>query len=391
MANPGRRMFPARSTNPSETWQVDAAPLQMWLPAENGGRPSRAWVAVCASVESGRSEASDPAPREKLAAMVEEALSRAGWRWRAQPARIQVTDVALAGVVERLAEPQGIAVEVKDDVSVAGRVMREVAANFILGDDRAGALTGQGVTIERLAAFAWAAVEMHEAPCWSWLGRGDLIQVESPETEEALRCFTLTRRKPPWASEILFFPGAKAFEEFLTGNFDDAAEMGLWTVSFETLEDAPPEDLEAWDRHGLPWIDGQLCPVPALLGFNRADRPDSRQLAFFEGLMTALAYTSREELDSGRWEKWVESADGPVRYELSLAAHVDLEEDRVSSSAFKWQEVELAPQEFIARFNELTRQVVEDPNAFFLSGEALDRQLGRWNREKKKKRKKRRR
>ena len=68
MANPGRRMFPARSTHPSETWQVDAAPLQMWLPAENGGRPSRAWVAVCASVESGRSEASDPAPREKLAA-----------------------------------------------------------------------------------------------------------------------------------------------------------------------------------------------------------------------------------------------------------------------------------------------------------------------------------
>jgi hypothetical protein len=390
MASPGRRIFPARSADPSETWQVDAAPLPVWLPSESG-TPSRAWVAVCASVESGRSESSDPGPREKLTALIEEVLSRAGWRWRAHPARIQVNDVALAGVVERLAEPYGVTVEVRDDLPAVRRVMKEVVAATSYDDDRPGALTGEGVTVERLAAFARAAVAIHAAPCWRWLGREDLVRIEAPEVEEALRCFSMTRRAPPWASEILFFPDAKAFNGFLTGDFDEAAEQGLWTVSFETLEDAPPEDLEIWDRHGLPWIDGRICPVVSLLGFHRADRPDSRRLAFIEGLLTALAFTSRGELDSGRWEKWVETSDGPVRYVLSVADLKGVREDRVSQPAFQWKPVEMAPEALLAKLTALACQAGEDPNAFVLAGEALDRQLDRWNQQKRKKRKKRRR
>jgi hypothetical protein len=388
VVNPGRRMFPARSVDPSETWQVDAAPLPRWLPSESG-IPSRAWVVVCASVESGRSESSDPGPREKLAAMVAEVLSRAGWRWRAHPARIQVSDIALAGLVERLAQPQGVAVEVRDDLPAAGRVMKEAVAALSYDDDRPGALTGEGVTVERLAAFARAAAAFHDAPCWRWLGREDRIEVESPRTEEAFRCFNMTRRPPPFASELLFFSSPRAFDDFLAGDFEDAAENGLWTVSFETLEDAPPEDLEVWDRHGLPWIDGELCPVAALLGFQRSDRPNSRQLAFLEGLMTALRFTSLREVESSRWEKWVETSDGPLRYVLSLEEREGGREEQVPHPAFQWQAVELPPGDLLTRFNELARQAGEDPNAFFLSGEALERQLDRWNRRKKRRRRRR--
>jgi hypothetical protein len=280
-------------------------------------------------------------------------------------------------------------VEVRDDLPAAGRVMKEVSAATSYDDDRPGALTGEGVTVERLAAFARAAVAIHAAPCWRWLGREDMIRIEAPEVEEALRCFSMTRRTPPWASEILFFPEAKAFKSFLTGDFDEAAEQGLWTVSFETLEDAPPEDLEIWDRHGLPWIDGAICPVVSLLGFRRADRPDSRRLAFIEGLLAALAFTSKGELDSGRWEKWVETADGPVRYVLSVAEHQGAREDRVAQPAFKWKAVEMAPEEFLAKLTALACQAGEDPNAFVLAGEALDRQLDRWERRKKRRKRRR--
>ena len=388
MVKPSRRMFPARSVDPSETWQVDAAPLQIWLPVE-GGAPSRAWVVVCASVESGRSEASDPGPREKLAAMIEEVLSRAGWRWRAQPARIQVSDVALAGVVERLAEPHGVKVEMRDDLPVAGRVMKEAVEALSYDDARPGALTGEGVTVERLAAFARAAAAFYEAPCWRWLGREDMLQVEAPEVEEAFRCFNMTRRPPPFASEVLFYPSPRAFGSFLSGDFDEAAERGLWTVSFETVEDAPPDDLEVWERHGLPWIEGGLYPVVALLGFQRSDRPDSRQLAFLEGLLTALRFTSLREVESGRWEKWVETSDGPVRYVLSVERPEETREEQVPHPAFQWQAGELSPEEFLTRFDELSRQAGEDPNAFFLAGEALERQLDRWTRRKKRRRRRR--
>ena len=47
-------------------------------------------------------------------------------------------------------------------------------------------------------------------------------------------------------------------------------------------------------------------------------RPDHRQLALFEGLLAALAATVEEDLDSGRWEKRVSTAGGPLGIVLSL-------------------------------------------------------------------------
>ena len=85
----------------------------------------------------------------------------------------------------------------------------------------------------------------------------------------------------------------------------------------------------------------------------------------------------------------METADGPVRYVLSLTEHQDAREDRVSQPAFQWKSVEMAPEELLAKLTALTHQAAEDPNAFFLSGEALDRQLDRWDRRKKRRKRRR--
>ncbi|NIA22542.1 MAG: hypothetical protein GWP05_11405 [Anaerolineaceae bacterium] len=47
-------------------------------------------------------------------------------------------------------------------------------------------------------------------------------------------------------------------------------------------------------------------------------RADAATLAYVEGLMRALATTTEEEFDTGRWTKHVETFDGPVDYVLSL-------------------------------------------------------------------------
>ncbi|HSG40624.1 MAG TPA: hypothetical protein VLE27_13370, partial [Thermoanaerobaculia bacterium] len=90
-----------------------------------------------------------------------------------------------------------------------------------------------------------------------------------------------------------------------------------WTVALVRPWDAPPDDIDLWERYGLPWAGEDLCPV-AWYEDEYPERPDHRRLAFFEGLLLALAATSEEDLDAGRWEKVVRTGDGPVRFVLTL-------------------------------------------------------------------------
>ncbi|HYN22842.1 MAG TPA: hypothetical protein VE078_17915, partial [Thermoanaerobaculia bacterium] len=97
-----------------------------------------------------------------------------------------------------------------------------------------------------------------------------------------------------------------------------AAGEGFWAVSLDAAEDISPMDLAIWERHHLPLAHENAYPVAALLSKDEVRRPDARLLAYFEGLLDAIAATTEDEMDSGRWEKKVVTADGPVRYVLSL-------------------------------------------------------------------------
>lgn len=88
-------------------------------------------------------------------------------------------------------------------------------------------------------------------------------------------------------------------------------------MSFEDPEGVPPADLDVWERNGFPTAGDGLLPMAARLG-RVLERPDARILAFFEGLLSALAETTEEEIDSGRWEKKVETARGPLCVRLAL-------------------------------------------------------------------------
>lgn len=314
MAQAARRVFPIPSGQPFETWQVAAAPMPVWLPYPGGPGFYRVWVVACVSLDSENDQFSELGPREDLGELAEEVISRAGWRWRTRPARIQVSDVALAGVVERLAASEGVAVEVKEELRAARVALERMVVRMTPADLRPSPLTGDGVTLERLAAFARAAGTFHGSSCWSLLDPARLIEVEAPE-REGFRFFLLTRRLGDPNREFVFFSTTGDPEELLQ---EDLLEAGFWSVSFERHLGIPPEDLDLWDRLGLPWIEENILPVACFLGAGPAKRPNARQLAFLEGLLRALAFTSEAEVGSGRWGKWVETADGPVLYRLSL-------------------------------------------------------------------------
>ncbi|HKV06949.1 MAG TPA: hypothetical protein VJ725_02350, partial [Thermoanaerobaculia bacterium] len=122
---------------------------------------------------------------------------------------------------------------------------------------------------------------------------------------------------------LMFFNSPRQFDALCRGEEQETRlamiEEGVWSVSFEEPEDLLPADLLAWARHGFPKAgEGEgLLPIPARLG-RSLKRPDARVLAFFEGLLSALAESTEEEIDSGRWEKKAETARGPLHFRLAL-------------------------------------------------------------------------
>ena len=324
MVEPGR-MFPVSSDWPFETWEVAVTPLPLWLPVE--GRRARAWLAVCFNSETEKILASEPGAEEEIPQLLEQVLTRAGQRWRARPAQVRVADAEVARILEDLLEEQEVEVEVVARLAQLPEVVAALVAGMAPPDPRPGPLTGAGVTLERLRSFARAAADLYASSCWRHLSADDLIQVAAPEVEEGLRSFILTRQASG-PSALWFVSTADDVETILAG----AAERmdsgrGLWTLGFDLPWTAPPEDVDLWERHGLPWAGGDRCPVAYVSGWEVVERPDARQLAFLEGLLAALAVTAEEDLDAGRWEKRVSTAEGPVRFVLSLPGMLEPEEE----------------------------------------------------------------
>ncbi len=324
MVKPGR-MFPVPSDLPFETWEVAVTPLPLWLPVE--GRRARAWLAACFNSDTERALASEPGAAEEIPQLLEQVLTRAGRRWRSRPARVWVADAEVARILENLLESQEVAVELVARLPQLPEVVDALVAGMAPPDPRPNPLTGAGVTVERLRSFARAAACFYDSSCWRYLATEDLVRVEAPEGGEALRYVSVSRQGSH-AAGLWLFRDAEDLEGLLDGEVEWflRERQGFWALAFELPWSAPPDDVELWERHGLPWAGGDRCPAAYFAGSGAIERPDARQLAFLEGLLAALAATAEEDIDAGRWEKQAETVDGPVRFVLSLPGLLEPED-----------------------------------------------------------------
>lgn len=187
-----------------------------------------------------------------------------------------------------------------------------------------GSLSGEGVTVEQMAAFAEAAVRFLAAELWNHLEDDDPIRVESEVDVPELR-FVSILGKAGYPYGLLFHRDIRFFLEGDEEPLLEAARQGFWSIGFDSAGEAPPEDLKLWRRHGLPLAREDAYPVAMYLGGadSAVRRPDARLLGLFEGLFRALAATTEDEMDSGRWEKEVATHRGPLRLVLSLPLLLD--------------------------------------------------------------------
>ncbi|HSZ59660.1 MAG TPA: hypothetical protein VK797_28715 [Tepidisphaeraceae bacterium] len=256
-------------------------------------------------------------PLTDYVAFVLDSLSNLAEQMGGVPRQIQLRDVKLAGGLKEVLEPSGIEIVVREslpnfDNAVSGMMDFSAIGG---GKRQPGLLDVKGMTLDHLIAFADASKLFYQARLWNHLQDEELIAVE-PEGPPGAR-FAQVLGNGGHVFGLGFVPSIEAHKAMI----ESAAipRGGLWNILYGTIDEIPFEDGEAWEQHDLPVADEEGYAL--FLRRTRAgksDYPEPSQLVWAEGLLRALAATTEDEIDRGRWEKHVETLNGPVTYKLSM-------------------------------------------------------------------------
>jgi Tetratricopeptide repeat len=308
-----------------DVWQAAIVALPTWVDDVPGRDPYRPFVALCISTtrpaahfaDAQRHDPDGPgAAAAILSTLAEMGLSTRNTGYR--PSVVHVRDPRVVAEVAAALEGVDTTVELAERLPALDTFLREMAAEAF-GDGNPGAFDAPGVTPERLRAFADAAKRFYDAAPWRHLDDGDLIRVESPKVGKGLSLLGVMG-SGGHEFGLSFFNSERQYRSIFRDATPEALFAGgAWGVWFNNGWDTPPSDVLAWDEHQLPLASLHAYPVAAFIDPSGAtERADSRHLAYFEGLLRALAASTEQDMDTGRWSQTVETFDGPVVYTLAL-------------------------------------------------------------------------
>lgn len=306
-----------------ERWQGGVVRLPSWIERGPDGRPYRPWAAIWISRATGLLHLKlEPEPGAHDWSLALEALLDFGLKSNlaaGQPAGLEVADEELGTRLLDALGDKDLGLTVSPDFPAIGQALAEMAGYMRGAPAPPGALAARGVTAERMRAFAEAARRFYEAAPWRHLTDADLIRVEAPAVGPGLAHVTVlgaARR----TFGLGFFQSAEDHEGIQASLEPEALpENARWSLFFGPITELPLADADLWEEHALPVAGDDAYPVAIRFEPDgKLRRPDARVLSFLEGLLLALAGTTEDEIDQGRWTRPVETYDGPVTFRLSI-------------------------------------------------------------------------
>lgn len=308
-----------------DVWQLGLVRMPAWV-AEEGAQPYRPRIGLCRSTAIGMVGASgalapdDPVLPAAFGAVVELATMKGvGYR----PETIEVRDPELAEALGLELARVGIDLVMAERLDALDEVFADMAGH--LGGGAASLrFFDPKLEIDRVRAFADAATAFYRAAPWNLLTDEDLVRVVSRGTPADLGWLTVLGGAGVQCG-LAFYRSRKDFERLL---IDEEPELYIsstrrWLFSYDEIVDWPFADVELWEEHGLPVAGAAAYPsFICHLGNGQTEPADAARLTFVEGLLRALAATTEDELDSGRWSRTVPTFDGERTLEFTLPALV---------------------------------------------------------------------
>lgn len=256
-------------------------------------------------------------PAENYSPQILKSFSKLSHSIGGVPRQVQLRDPALATELRVTLDPMGIETVVRESLPELDEAARNV---LDIGGTRehpeSGLMDVPGMTLDHIEAFADAARAFYEAHPWRYLIDDDLIAIESPAGPDGTQ-FTQVLGAGGEAFGLGFVRSLKAHEEMRSGG--GLPRGGVWSLLYNDIDRLSYDDGELWDSHHLAVAGPDAYPSFEHLSISKGRTPPTpEQLTWAEGLLRALAATTEDELDTGRWEKQVTSFNGPATYKLSL-------------------------------------------------------------------------
>jgi tetratricopeptide (TPR) repeat protein len=170
-----------------------------------------------------------------------------------------------------------------------------------------------------MRAYAAAAAELYRARPWELLDNDDLIVLESPVPDPVLKHVCVLGARGEFTG--LCFHESPATVQRCACNQDSQWMMPgrHWHFRFEPITGISLGDVDLWERYDLPVAGPNAYPFAVCYETKGPyRRPGPMELAFFEGFMRALAQSTEQDFDSGRWTKRVDTFDEPMEFVFTL-------------------------------------------------------------------------
>jgi uncharacterized protein DUF6930 len=310
----------------SDVWQGGVVRLPMWITENEDDAPYRARGVLWFSTRTGLVWANtESAPRTAGVDLAMRGLLDFAKKYDrdllGRPSRIETTDAAIADELRAALGDPETTIAVVNDLPNVREALRAFEKFQTEGEALpAPLLESPGVTLEGVRGFADAAARFYHANVWDALTPDeDLVAVEQPVVDPALQHFVVTGSTREIRG-LTFFTSPQLFERFLTNPPGPGRRKPqVWLLSFEPPDALPFGDVDAWTDHQLPVAAPDAYPRPGLIEPDGGlTRPDGVRLAFLEAVLRALAESTDDDFDSGRWTRRVDTAGGPVEVRLAL-------------------------------------------------------------------------
>ena len=318
------KKFLSLPVNSDETWQGGMVPMAGLLDIPPGGDTDEMAIVLWYSRLSELVHASpiSLAGESRLNGFVEVMLElHTAREFPFRPVQIECNDRELADGLNNLLRDSGTTATFVAEMTEWNAVLEEMTEQFGLAGPPMPSLREAGCTERQIREFAGAAAAFYRAKLWDYLGDIDLIKMETP--------------KPPRYLKYAVVLGAGA-ETYGLGFYDDAEdhydlmaqrgdprELNLFSLTFQSRADVRSGDIELWSELDLPLETGEAFPTMDFFSEGESRRPTPKELDFATVVLKALAATSEEEIDSGRWTKSVEFLGRPKKCVLSIPNLLD--------------------------------------------------------------------
>jgi len=220
-----------------------------------------------------------------------------------KPARIECNDQTLVEGLKKLFSESGIEVAFVTKMSAWNEVLQDFKQSLDSAAFSSPSLLDAGCSEQQIREFADAAAAFYRTKLWDLLEDTDLIKIETPKPPRCMK-HTVVLGAGSQTYGLGFYDNEEDHYDLMAQRVDPQ-KMNLCSLTFDGPTDSPPGDVKLWNELDLPLETGDAYPSIGFFAVEEARFPTPKELDFATIVLKALAATSEEELDSGRWTKWI--------------------------------------------------------------------------------------